>query len=57
MTARLVAFSARFNEATDANARAAPIALPDLLDRVAAYVAGGTIGGEEPSSAGRDGAA
>jgi glutathione S-transferase len=47
----LVALSARFNEATDANARAALIALPDLLDRVDAYIADGTIGGAEPNAA------
>lgn len=47
----LVALSARFNEATDANARAALTALPDLLDRVDAYIADGTIGGEEPNAA------
>lgn len=47
----LVALSARFNEATDANARAALAALPDLLDRVDAYVADGTIGGPDPNAA------
>jgi glutathione S-transferase len=47
----LIALSARFNEATDANARAALIALPDLLDRVDAYIADGTIGGAEPNAA------
>ena len=47
----LVALSARFNEATDANARAALAALPDLLDRVDAYIADGTIGGAEPNAA------
>lgn len=47
----LVALSARFNEATDANARAALLALPDLLDRVDAYVADGTIGGPDPNAA------
>jgi glutathione S-transferase len=47
----LIALSARFNEATDANARAALATLPDLLDRVDAYVADGTIGGEEPNAA------
>lgn len=47
----LVALAARFNEATDANARAALAALPDLLDRVDAYIADGTIGGEEPNAA------
>jgi len=47
----LVALSARLNEATDANARAALAALPDLLDRVDAYIADGTIGGDEPNAA------
>lgn len=47
----LVALSARLNEATDANARAALIALPDLLDRVDAYIADGTIGAAEPNAA------
>lgn len=47
----LVALSARFNEASDDNARAALIALPDLLDRVDAYIADGTIGGSEPNAA------
>ena len=47
----LVALAARFNEATDANARAALVALPDLLDRVDAYIADGTIGGAEPNAA------
>jgi glutathione S-transferase len=47
----LVALSAHFNEATDANARAALATLPDLLDRVDAYVADGTIGGAEPNAA------
>jgi glutathione S-transferase len=47
----LVALSARFNEANDATARAALAALPDLLDRVDAYIADGTIGGEQPNAA------
>jgi glutathione S-transferase len=47
----LVALSARFNEATDDKARAALAALPDLLDRVDAYIADGTIGGEQPNAA------
>ena len=46
----LIALSARFNEATDANARAALATLPDLLDRVDAYIADGTIGGTEPNA-------
>ena len=47
----LVALSARFNEANDDTARAALAALPDLLDRIDAYIADGTIGGEEPNAA------
>ncbi|HKZ13509.1 MAG TPA: glutathione S-transferase N-terminal domain-containing protein [Solirubrobacterales bacterium] len=47
----LVALSARLNEANDDTARAALVALPDLLDRVDAYVADGTIGGEQPNAA------
>jgi glutathione S-transferase len=47
----LVALSARFNEATDDKARAALATLPDLLDRVDAYIADGTIGGEQPNAA------
>jgi glutathione S-transferase len=47
----LVALSARFNEATDDNARAALTALPHLLDRVDAYIAEGTIGATEPNAA------
>jgi glutathione S-transferase len=47
----LVAMAARLNEATDDNARAALATLPDLLDRVDAYIADGTIGGTEPNAA------
>jgi glutathione S-transferase len=47
----LVALSARFNEATDENARAALAAFPGLLDQVDAYIADGTIGGEQPNAA------
>jgi glutathione S-transferase len=47
----LIALSARFNEASDANARAALIALPDLLDRVDSYIADGTIGASDPNAA------
>jgi glutathione S-transferase len=47
----LVALAAHFNEATDENVRAALVALPDLLDRVDAYIADGTIGGTEPNAA------
>jgi glutathione S-transferase len=47
----LVALSARFNEASDENARAALANLPALLDRVDAYVASGVLGGERPNVA------
>jgi glutathione S-transferase len=47
----LVAISARLNEATDPCARAALAVLPDLLDRVDAYIADGTIGGPERNAA------
>jgi glutathione S-transferase len=47
----LVALSARFNEATDDKTHAALAALPNLLDRVDAYIADGTIGGEQPNAA------
>lgn len=49
--APIVAMSARFNEASDANAQAAITALPGLLDRVDAFIAAGTIDGEEPNAA------
>lgn len=49
--APIVALSARFNQADDDNAKAALAALPGLLDRVDAYIAAGTIGGEEPNAA------
>jgi glutathione S-transferase len=47
----LVALAAHFNEATDDNVRAALATLPDLLDRVDAYIADGTLGGTEPNAA------
>ncbi len=47
----LVALSARFNEASDDNARAALATFPDLLDRVDAYIADGTIGTDQPNAA------
>jgi glutathione S-transferase len=49
--APVIAISARINEASDENAQAALRALPALLDRVDAYIAGGTIGGPEPNAA------
>lgn len=47
----LVALSARFNEASDENARAALAALPGLLDRVDAWVEGGVLNGGQPNAA------
>ena len=47
----LVALSARFNEATDENARAALAKLPPLLDRVDAWVESGVLNGERPNVA------
>jgi glutathione S-transferase len=49
--APIVALSARFNEASDENARAALAALPGLLDQVDAWIAAGVLGGEEPNAA------
>jgi glutathione S-transferase len=45
--APIVALSARFNEADDANVKRDLTALSGLLDRVDAYIAKGTIGGEQ----------
>jgi glutathione S-transferase len=47
----LVALSARFNEASDENARAAAAKLPSLLDRVDAWIEDGTLNGEQPNVA------
>lgn len=49
--APIVALAARFNEASDENARKALEALPALLDRVDAYVESGVLGGERPNVA------
>jgi len=49
--APLVALSARFNEASDENARKALEALPALLDRVDAWVGSGVLGGDQPNAA------
>jgi len=49
--APIVALSARFNEADDENVKSDLAALPGLLDRVDAYIAGGTIGGEQLNAA------
>ena len=45
--APIVALSARFNEASDENARAGLAALPALLDRVDELIAAGTLNGAE----------
>ncbi len=47
----LVALSARFNEASDENARAAVAKLPALLDRVDAWIESGVLGGEQLNAA------
>ncbi|HYQ78832.1 MAG TPA: glutathione S-transferase N-terminal domain-containing protein [Solirubrobacterales bacterium] len=49
--APVVALSARFNEASDENARRALAALPALLDKVDALIAGGTINGPQLNAA------
>jgi len=49
--APIVALSARFNEASDENARQAVAKLPALLDKVDALVASGVINGERPNAA------
>ena len=49
--APIVALSARFNEASDENARAGLAALPGMLDRIDAWIAAGVLGGEEPNVA------
>jgi glutathione S-transferase len=45
--APIVALSARFNEASDENAKAALEALPGLLDRVDDWIQSGALDGEE----------
>jgi glutathione S-transferase len=47
----LVALSARFNEASDENARRALEALPALLDRVDAWVESGLLNGQQLNAA------
>jgi len=49
--APIVALSARFNEASDENARKALEQLPSLLDRVDAYVENGVLNGEKLNAA------
>ena len=49
--APIVALSARFNEASDENARRALEKLPTLLDKVDALVESGVVNGERPNAA------
>jgi glutathione S-transferase len=49
--APIVAMSARFNEATDDRVREDLAALPEKLDRIDAWIAGGVLGGEPPNAA------
>jgi glutathione S-transferase len=49
--APIVALSARFNEASDGNARQALVALPAMLDEVDAWIADGVLGGEQLNAA------
>lgn len=49
--APIVALSARFNEANDANVRAALAALPAMLDRIDAWIEAGVVGGEQLNAA------
>jgi glutathione S-transferase len=49
--APIVALSSRFNEASDENVRRDLAALPALLDRVDAWIADGTLNGEQPNAA------
>jgi glutathione S-transferase len=49
--APIVALSARFNEASDENARQAVATLPALLDRVDAWIASGVLNGDRLNAA------
>jgi glutathione S-transferase len=49
--APIVAASARFNEASDENVRRSLAAMPAMLERIDAWIAAGTIGGEQPNVA------
>ena len=49
--APIVALSARFNEASDENARKAVATLPALLDKVDAWVESGVLNGEQLNAA------
>jgi glutathione S-transferase len=49
--APIVALSARFNEASDENARRALVALPAMLDKVDGLIESGVLNGERPNVA------
>ncbi|HKO37688.1 MAG TPA: glutathione S-transferase N-terminal domain-containing protein [Solirubrobacterales bacterium] len=49
--APIVALSARFNEASDENARRALVALPAMLDKVDGLIESGVLNGERPNAA------
>lgn len=49
--APIVALSARFNEASDENARQAVAALPAMLDRIDAWIEEGVLNGEQLNAA------
>jgi glutathione S-transferase len=49
--APVVAMSARFNEATDENARADLAALPGYLDKIDSWIGAGVLGGPTPNAA------
>ncbi len=49
--APIVALSARFNEASDENARSGLAKLPALLDKVDELIAAGVLNGEQPNAA------
>jgi glutathione S-transferase len=49
--APIVALSARFNEASDENARKALVALPPMLDKVDGLIESGVLNGERPNAA------
>jgi glutathione S-transferase len=49
--APIVALSARFNEASDENARRAVAALPPMLDRIDTWIESGVLNGEQLNAA------
>ena len=49
--APIVALSARFNEASDENARKALATLPGMLDKIDGWIESGVLNGEQPNAA------